>query len=376
MSKKKNIYVIGNILGAYRSQAVLSILVCSNKYNLNFNNFSFFGISNKNLLNLIKGVDILFASTARLYFLIRSDIVFVLAMNNNKYIQILFAKLLGKKIIADFYISYYDTHVMDRKDISKKSFKAKLYRFCDLGLLKANKVFFLNQSEADYYINLVQNSKHFSVNSSIIPLCIDMRKEAKLNFFNSNQTKTLNICWWGTFIPLHGLDKIIDAALILKDRNIHFQLHLFGDSVDNAKPFQKMIEKLDLNSNVFIYDEYSFSKGNLELFLVNNCDLALGAFGDSVKAKIVITNKVLDALSMKIPVITCYSLGIEEYFKNNLDLFLCQNTPQNIALKILEISNKSTNEIERIVISGHKKFMADFSFDAFKTRILQEMKEI
>jgi len=32
------------------------------------------------------------------------------------------------------------------------------------------------------------------------------------------QDGVLRICWWGTFIPLHGLDNILQALKILKEQ--------------------------------------------------------------------------------------------------------------------------------------------------------------
>ncbi len=375
--KKKNVYIIGNVLGAYRSQAALSALIGSNKYNVNFNNFSFLNTNlNKDLFRFIKVLDVFFSSIFRFYFLLRSDIVFVLAMNNNKFIQLQLAKVLRKTIITDFYISYYDTNVIDRKNTFKKSFKASLYRFFDVEMLKAKQVFFLNQSEANYYINIVQEKELFNVNYSILPLCIDKKKEASLPFYKSSNSDMFSVCWWGTFIPLHGLEKIIYGAQILKEKGFNFTLSLFGDSVENAKPFQILIEKLNLNSNVFIYNDYSFSNGKLESYLVANCDLALGAFGDSEKAKTVITNKVLDAISMKIPVISCYSTGIEEYFKKDIDIFLCRNEPEEIAAEIINAANCSVDKIQQLLISSFRKFERNFSYDAFKMKILKDFNNL
>ncbi|MGB3144336.1 MAG: glycosyltransferase [Maribacter sp.] len=377
MIKKKNIYIIGNILGAYRSQAILFILIDSNKYRINFNNFIFSNKSSKILLNVLKTVDIFITTVLRLYFLIRADIVFILPMNNNKFFQILLAKLFRKKIVSDFYISYYETRVFDRKWTSVNSLMAKIYRMYDLALLKTEKVFFLNQSEANYYIKTVQKgNREILVNSAILPLCVDTRPKARLKYFLNEQRKSINICWWGSFIPLHGLDKIIEAARILKDNKIEFKLHLFGDSKKKGLPFQKIIEEKKLTGQVFLYDSYTFSNGRLEKYLIKNCDLALGAFGDSKKAKTVITNKLIDALSMSIPVMTTFSLGVQEYFENERDLFLCNNNPAEMADVIIKITSLSDDKINKIVKNASKKFEANFSYNVFKAKLLKELENI
>jgi glycosyltransferase involved in cell wall biosynthesis len=376
MIKKKNIYIIGNILGAYRSQSILSILLNSTKYTVNFNNFTVSDKSSKTLHTLLKAIDVFIVTVLRLYFLIRADIVFILPMNNNKFFQILTAKFFRKKIVSDFYISYYDTRIIDRNWAGEKSFMARVYRMYDMTLLKTKKVFFLNQSEADYYTKIVGNDNKFIVNSAILPLCLEPRPKAQLNYFNHRLTKIINICWWGTFIPLHGLDKIIEAARILKESKFEFKVHLFGDSKENGLPFQKMIEEKGLTENMFLYYDYTFLNGRLEAYLLENCDLALGAFGDSLKAKTVITNKVIDALSMKIPVMTCHSSGVEEYFEDETDLFLCKNNPDEMAAIFVKIISCSSDRICNMVENASEKFNADFSYNAFKVKFLKELETI
>lgn len=377
MIKKKNIYIIGNILGAYRSQTILSILLNSTKYNVNFNNFTVSDKSNKTFYKILKAIDVFIVTCLRLYSLIRADIVFILPMNNNKFFQVLIAKFFRKKIVSDFYISYYDTRIIDRNWAPEKSFMARVYRMYDTTLLRTKKVFFLNQSEADYYTKIVQKDTKFNVNSAILPLCLEPRAKAQLNFFNnSRQTKIINICWWGTFIPLHGLDNIIEAARILKESKFEYKVHLFGDSKENGLPFQKMIEEKELTENVFLYYDYTFSNGRLETYLLENCDLALGAFGNSTKAKTVITNKVIDALSMKIPVLTCHSSGIKEYFEDKRDLFLCKNNPEEIAAVFIKIISCESDIIYNMVENASKKFDTNFSYNAFKIKILKELETI
>ncbi|TKD65095.1 glycosyltransferase [Flavobacterium sp. ASW18X] len=373
--KKKNVYVLGNILGAYRSQTVIGTLLNSGNYNVNFSNFSV-GTSRPSVLTkLFKVLDVFVSSCLRVYFLLRADFVFVLAMNNNKFIQILLAKLFRKTIISDFYISYYDTRVFDRKMVSKSSLMAKVYRFYDRLLLSADKVFFLNNAEKEYYINTVYPNGNKQINAFVIPLCINAKRKAKLDYYKKTDKEYLNICWWGTFIPLHGLENIIEAASILKQQDVAFKLNLFGDSKKNAVPYNQMVKELDLEDCVFLHSDYTFSSGRLEEYLVTNCDLALGAFGASEKAHTVITNKVIDAVSMKIPVLTGRSLGIMEYFNTIEDLFMTKsNTGEAIATSVMDIKELSFDQAKLIVDNSYGVFKEHFSIEAFGDKLLAHLE--
>ena len=81
----------------------------------------------------------------------------------------------------------------------------------------------------------------------------------------------------------------------------------------------------------------SFFDGKLPEYLIDNCDLALGIFGETLKAERAIPNKVVEALSMGIPTLTRHSPALNEFFDIELDLWTCEPSPDAIADAILKI---------------------------------------
>jgi len=72
----------------------------------------------------------------------------------------------------------------------------------------------------------------------------------------------LKICWWGTFIPLHGLDKILQAMKILKEHELQFTA-LY--CVDNPH-FLHLCRKIQLDNleqHVVLRKDLSFPDGSL-----------------------------------------------------------------------------------------------------------------
>ncbi len=313
----------------------------------------------------------------KVLYLLNSDTVIILAMNQSKIFDIYLAKLLKKKIITDYYISNYDTQILDRKNYSSKSIRAKLYKLQDkTAISKANKVIFLNKIEAKRYINLT-GIKEEKINYEIIPLCkkeLDFEK-SELPFFKKNN-KIITICWWGTYIPLHGLEKIILAGEILKKKNIKFRIYLFGNSEEKAKPYREKIKNLNLDNEIIVNNEYSFLNRKLPEFLINNCDIALGNFGDSEKAKTVMLNKIVDALQLELPILNGESIAPNEFFDYRNDIFRCLNTPEDIANKIIEISKVSKEEIEKRVIREYEIYKENFSYQAFEEKIKKIINNI
>lgn len=377
----KKIYLIGRINGSYRSQNIISILI-KNNYSVFFDSGSNYldgikrnSIWDKILIKIIREIDALLEVSRKIFMLCFSDIVILLAMNNAKKWELNLAKFLKKKIITDYYISLYDTQVLDRKNVSLKSLRAKKILKSDRRIVdKANEVIFLNKVEAERYLKLIDRDLK-DVNYRIIPLCIDKKDEVKMPFFNKKQD-FITICWWGTYIPLHGLEKIIDAMVILKKENIKFKLYLFGNNKCEGEKYKNIIKELKLEEDIVIIDDYTFSNGKLGEFLVNNCDLVLGNFGESEKAKAVLVNKIIDGIAMKAPVLNGESSAPDEFFDYSNDIWKTNNDPQSIAEKIKSIYSENREEILRRVENSYKIYEKNFSEKAFEDSILSMIKEV
>jgi len=296
-------------------------------------------------------------------YILKSDIVYVLAMSHNMcLIEIFISKLLKKKVIVDFYISSYDSLVLDRKQI-KSAYRGKLLLKKEQKILEsADVVIFLTQSEKRYYTSLLRIKK--IKKPLIIPLCIYEHQFAKLNF-SKNKTKVPTICWWGTYIPLHGINFIIDAAKILKNNGFKFELYLLGNSDELAVEYLEEINANNLNDVIKVLNFLTFNNGKLEKFLIDNCDLALGNFGDSQKAKTILANKVIDAISMKIPILTMKTDAIEDYFDLNNEINVTySNLPEEIANSIVSIFNNYQIYVDKCEFAYHK-YKKNFSPEAY-----------
>lgn len=313
----------------------------------------------KNLINkIINKVYRTIRDLLNVYSLILSDIVYILPMNNDNTNFINFAYFLRKKIISDFFISFFDTYVIDRKEINNKKDQNKLKKKDQRLIKKSSLIVFNCISEKKYYLNLLKCNP-LRVSSQIIPVTSQYYPYARLNYFNRRSNK-LNICWWGTYIPLHGLDKIILSIKFLKEYNLLFHLYILGNSKIKSNKFSFIVEKNKLTKYVTIRNDLSFNDYSLPNFLINNCDLSLGHFGDSNKAKTVITQKIIESMSLRIPVLSQKTLGLNEYFSNNKNIYFSANNPQQIANRIFEISKTNIGTI-RIAQNGFNTFNEFFS---------------
>ena len=120
----------------------------------------------------------------------------------------------------------------------------------------------------------------------------------------------------GTYIPLHGIPHILEAARLLRHAPLTFRL--LGDGQEYARARSKASEQA--LSNVEFVGRVPPSE--LPRFIADS-DICLGIFGDSAKARRVIPNKVYECLAMGKPVVTARTPAVLERFSDE-SLELCE----------------------------------------------------
>jgi glycosyltransferase involved in cell wall biosynthesis len=71
---------------------------------------------------------------------------------------------------------------------------------------------------------------------------------------------------------------------------------------------------------------------------INEFDLCLGIFGESIKADVVIPNKIYHYAAAKKCIITKDTEGIKELFENDKNICLIKNDPKDMSEAILALA--------------------------------------
>ncbi len=366
-----NVYIVGRVNASYRTQNLVKwLLDQGHDIHLSTQTVKFLkGKSGVLLLfrYIIRLIHEIIFRFLKVYQILISELVVIPACCNEYQFELKTAKFFNKKILCDFYISYFDTWVLDRNKFDATSkYAKKLLRWDKSCIINSDKVIFLNIIEAMRYLDLINEpfdkSKHL-----VIPLISEAKKQRKIDYYRDEIKghKVYNICWWGSYIPLHGIDKIIEVARLLSESSVNCHFYLFGNSENESMPYRRIISDLNLIDHITIRNDLTFKNRLLEEFLVNHCDLALGNFGDSEKAINVITNKLLEAVNMKLPVITCRSNAVLEYFGDD-SIIYSENTPDSIAEKIKEIMLYSGEKVQYMTNKAYKIYEENFSIDAYR----------
>ncbi|WP_306481410.1 glycosyltransferase [Limnobacter sp.] len=367
------VYLSGASLGSYRAQNIMKSLL-DNKIDIVYLPQLYFrqSISYRSLRLLSHAVFAALTVPIRFIAIACSTHLLVLPMNAGvvTFIEILIARLMNKQVVLDFYLSQYDTSVNDRKTVDKNSFNAKLAYIKDRFLLKiSTKIIFLNWAEASYYHEVVGKEIE-EKKIHILPLCVDYKKEM-IGQRRHESKDSFIICWWGTYIPLHGLEVVFEALSIINRMDI--KMKVYGDCDKKTIPYMKLVESLNLNDVVTFDNSCTFNNGRLAPRLVNECDLALGNFGSSKKSTTVLVNKVVDALSLGLPCLTIRTLASMELLTDEKGVIYCDGNANSIAKEILVcVNNKSY--IKEKGFAGREIFLEKFSYEVFSEKLIKILR--
>ena len=260
------------------------------------------------------------------------DVVYSPAFSH-KYVRFIKRKT-DKPLIFDPLISNYLTKVFDYESISRWSPRA--YK----NYLKDKLPF----KSATLLISDTLAHKHYFHSTFGIPLDkIEVLPiGANVSDFSptvKKQTDIFRVGFYGGFIPLQGVLKIIETAELLQ-LNSAIQFHLIGTGFQ-YKEIKELVKHKRLKNVIFegwiSYDDLSDH--------INSYDVCLGIFGETPKAKLVIPNKIYHYAAMGKPIITMKSAAISEVFKDQENIYLTSNVPIDIKNAILRLKeNNKLNE--------------------------------
>lgn len=186
------------------------------------------------------------------------------------------------------------------------------------------------------------------------------------------ESDPFRVVYFGQYIPLHGVNYIIEAAKVLEEHpDIHFELVGDGQTYEKAS---SLAERLQVQ-NVTFHRTW-LSPEDLIAAHIIPADVCLGAFGDSPKARRVVPIKVFVALAMGKPVITGDSLAAREVLIHGTDAILCEMaSPQALAQAILLLKRNHPLR-EKIAKEGYLSFQTKFSSQVIGAAVKNHLTEV
>ncbi|BFN37121.1 hypothetical protein FMIA91_10000 [Fidelibacter multiformis] len=297
-------------------------------------------------------------------FIRKLDDYDVIIIGYPAYLDFLIVRIFGykylNKVIIDFFLSSYDTVILDRKIIQRTTLRAKLLFMTDKWLLKkGNKVMVDTNVNIDRYRSIFDLEKKniYRVFVGSYFLLNPLKKEINKKTNNNK----MNVGWVGSIIPLHGIEKILAVASLLREKDFIF--HIIGDDPDNE--WAERNSPKHHNQYINFYGRLNYHDS---MEILSECDICLGIFGDSDKAKSVIPFKIFDYMALRKVIVTQNSRAIQELGVLS-GLFMVDNTVnalvnqlmwikkniKNIQIKYPDIRQLMENDLRKFGILNNEK---------------------
>ncbi len=200
---------------------------------------------------------------------------------------------LGKKIVFDEFINLVEWIVYEHKKLKQGSFAEKLLMFVYGFLLKRTTLIITDTlSHAEYSSKLmnipIEKYQYIPVGTDE-KVFRDVKKTRKDDKFQ--------VLYYGSMLPLHGIDFVIDAAVEMK-RYGNIEFLLIGG---NAGLQDSVSGAIKQGANIKYKKWVPFEQLPQ---IIADSDVCLGGpFGDTVQSQFVVTGKTIQFLRMGKPVI-------------------------------------------------------------------------
>ncbi len=273
----------------------------------------------------------------------------------------LMAWIKRRPLVFDIFISLYDTAITDRGLAGSKSSSALVSRAVDrLSMRLSHRVIADCPAHARFLADLGDlpperfGIVYIGADESVFHPMSHVDEEGDVVLF------------YGTFVPLQGVEWIVRAAALLTDRGYRFRIIGRGQETANVS---KLALELGVPNVQFIDP---IPKPEL-VYELAQASLCLGIFGTTPKADRVIPHKVFEGLACGRPVLTGDSDAIRDVFSQG-EVATCRvGDAESLASQITRLmENKSDRN--QLAAKAKARFERDFSLDPQALRLRRELE--
>lgn len=176
-------------------------------------------------------------------------------------------------------------------------------------------------------------------------------------------TGPLHVGFYGTFVPLQGVLSIIEAiALLQSEENLKFTIIGTGYQYKQARELAKAKGLPDSIFKGWVAYEDLASE-------MQDFDLGLGVFGASLKADLVVPNKLYHYAALGKAILTKDSPGIKEVFQPKANIAVCEPNPAAIAQSILHFRDNRA-DLQSLGANARSLMEAQFSHQAIAQKFI------
>jgi glycosyltransferase involved in cell wall biosynthesis len=181
---------------------------------------------------------------------------------------------------------------------------------------------------------------------------------------DASDEKPLSVLFYGTFLPLHGMDVLLRACKLLDGKAIEFRI--IGGAGKALTRFRSLLS--ELNPGNVVHDTWVDFEV-LQSVIIPNTDLCLGGpFGGTPQARRVITGKALQFMAQSKPTVIGKVDEPVAFVDRSNCLLVEQADPEGLAAAI-EWALVNREELPGIGANGRKLFDKQFSSASLATQL-------
>lgn len=277
------------------------------------------------------------------------------------------ARIMGRPVIFNPLVSLTDTLIEDRQRVSSGSLPGRL-----IGLVDRVSMRLASLVLADTEQNAAFFAERFGVDADRLAV---VQVGVPDDIFQpverpANRIGSLDVLFVGKFIPLHGVDTIIRAAALLRQRGAAVRIELVGTGQHYAAA-RELAARLKAD-NIVWTDWIPFSDLGRR---TATADVVLGIFDTGAKAGRVIPNKVHQALASAVPVVTADTPAIQAFLEDGVSAMLVPPAdPVALADAIEHLQDAALRS--RIGRQGHDSWQAWGSRAALAEQVRRALDQL
>jgi glycosyltransferase involved in cell wall biosynthesis len=213
----------------------------------------------------------------------------------------LVARLHGAALVVDGFVGLHETAVDDWRRVSSTSPAALRFRVLDAAAVRCADLYLIDTEP-----RAAEIVRRHAPSAAVLPLAVGAPPWATWQP-PAPPHDALRVLYYGGYIPLHGVDLVVDALALVGTRR-RVEVVLVGDG-----PARRTVEARVRRAG--LADRCTFVDAVPESELVDHiarADVVLGVFGSSAKARGVVANKVWQGLACGRTVVTQRSSALDD----------------------------------------------------------------
>ncbi|MFZ2125758.1 MAG: glycosyltransferase [Candidatus Saccharimonadales bacterium] len=290
--------------------------------------------------------------------------IYILTFRGYELLPIIRLITFGKKFVFDEFINLVEWVVYEHNKVRPNSFIYRiLYIWYRFWLKSSDLILADTVSHAKYSSKLMKipMKKYLSL--------IVSTDEETFKATKAKQSKGLfKVFYYGSMLPLHGVDIVIEAMKLLRAKNISLTL-IGGD--DKTK--QMIEDAIESGSKIEYKKWVNFEE--LPKYIQDSNVCLAGPFGGTVQSRYVITGKAYQFLQMKRPIIIGKNQE-SHIFKDKQNALIVDQASAKALAKTIEWAYDNQKKLAGIGEAGYQLYQEKLSNKVLGVQIEELFKRL